>query len=85
MNYMMKGISMLTAAQVLRLVANASFRPMDSYDRDIFAGTESPNPLIHYADQFCEVYTIILDGEIVCLIDEEGNEQKFRLGERLFA
>ena len=76
---------MLTAAQALRLVANASFRPMDYYDHEVFAGTESPNALIHYADGFCEVYTIILDGEKLCLIDETGDEQQFHLGENIFA
>jgi hypothetical protein len=81
---MMKGSDM-NAIQALALVARSTFRPMDSYDREAFAGTESPNALIHYADQFCELYTIVLDNNRICLIDAEGDEQHFVLGENIFA
>ena len=76
---------MLTAAQVLRLVATASFRQMDSYDRQVFEGVNSINPLIHYSDQLEEHYTIILDGDRICLVDDEGVEKQFHLGENVFA
>jgi hypothetical protein len=82
---MMKGIAMLTAAQVLRLVARSNFRVMDSYDREAFAGVESPNALIHYADEFCELYTIVLDENKVCLIDEHGYETHYDLSENVLA
>jgi len=85
MNYMMKGSAMLTAAQVLRLIALRNFRPMDSYDRETFAGTDSPKAMIHYADEFSELYTIILDGNRVCLIDGEGVESHYVLGENVLA
>ena len=75
---------MLTAAQVLGLVAHANFRPMDSYDREAFAGA-GWNALIHYADEDCELYTIILDGNRVCLIDGEGVESHYVLGENVLA
>jgi len=75
---MMKGSDM-NAIQALALVARSTFRPMDSYDLQVFQGTESPNPLIHYADQFCELYTIVLDNNRICLIDSDGVEQQFVL------
>jgi hypothetical protein len=78
MNYMMKG-NVMNAMQALALVARSTFRPMDAYDREAFAGVESPNALIHYADQFCEIYTIVLDDNKICLIDENGEETRFQL------
>lgn len=71
---------MLTATQVLALVARSNFRPMDSYDREAFAGTESVNALIHYADEPGEEYIIVLDENKVCLIDEHGYESHYILG-----
>jgi hypothetical protein len=87
MNYMMKGSAMLTAAQVLRLITTAlcNFRPMDSHDSEAFSGTDSPKAMIHYADEFSELYTIILDGNRVCLIDGEGVESHYVLGENVLA
>ena len=75
----------LTAYQVLRLIANAKFRQMDSYDLQAFAGVDNIDALIHYADEDQEQYTIILDGEKVCLIDEFGYESHYELGENAFA
>lgn len=75
----------LTAAMVLRLIAKADFRPMDSYDRDAFGGVEAADAMIHYADESDESYIIILDGNRVCLIDREGVEAQFELGENIFA
>ena len=75
----------LTAYQVLRLIANAKFRQMDSYDLQAFAGVENTDALIHYADEAYEKYTIILDGEKVCLVDEWGYESHYELGENVFA
>lgn len=75
----------MNAAQALRLAAHAKFRPMDSYDLNAFAGVDNVDALIHYADEPGEKYTIILDGNKLCLIDEEGAEQQFRLGENIFA
>lgn len=76
---------MLSAAQVLRIVAQSKFRLMDSYDYQGFAGTESMEALIHYADEVGEEYTIILDDEKICVIDLNGQEQQFHLGENIFA
>ena len=75
----------MKAFEVLALVARSEFRPMDSYDREAFAGTNSPNPLIHYADEAGEKYTIILDGDKICLINQDGEEFQFLLGEEVFA
>lgn len=75
----------MNATQVLRLVAKSSFRPMDSYDRQAFAGTESSNALIHYSDEIDEEYTIIIDGDRICLVDEHGYESHYVLGESLYA
>jgi len=81
---MMKGNDM-NVAQVLALVAKSSFRLMDSYDRQAFAGTESSNALIHYPDEIGEEYTIIIDGDQICLIDEHGYESHYVLDESIFA
>lgn len=70
---------MLTATQVLALVARSNFRPMDRYDREAFAGTESPHALIHYADEPGEEYTIVLDENKICLLDEHGYETHYTL------
>ena len=83
--YMMEGFAMLTTAKVLRLIANANFRPMDSYDRETFAGVDNFDALIHYSDEAREDYTIILDGEKAYLIDREGSEQMFYLGDNILA
>jgi hypothetical protein len=84
---MMKGNEManLTAYQVLRLVANAKFRQMDSYDLQAFAGVDNTDALIHYSDEVNEEYTIILDGNRVCLVDEHGYESHYELGENILA
>jgi hypothetical protein len=81
---MMKGSDM-NAIQVLALVARSTFRPFDSYDRQVFEGTESSNPLVHYADEIGEQYTIIIDGDRICLFDEHGHESQYLLGENRFA
>ena len=75
----------LTAYQVLRLIANAKFRQMDSYDLQAFAGVDNTDALSHYSDEVHEQYTIILDGEKVCLIDEFGYEAHYELGENILA
>ena len=69
----------MNAIQALALVAKSSFRPMDSHDRQVFEGTESSNPLVHYADEIGEQYTIVVDNNRICLIDFDGNEQQFVL------
>jgi hypothetical protein len=81
---MMKGCEMkMTPTQVLALVARSTFRPLDSYDHDSFAGVEAYDALIHYPDQVGEEYTIILDGNKICLI-ADGEEQQFHLGDNIF-
>jgi hypothetical protein len=84
----------LTAADALRLIAKATFRPMDSYDHscyggvesaNCYGGVESANALIHYADESDESYVIILDGNRICLIDVDGVESQFHLSENIFA
>jgi hypothetical protein len=75
----------LTAADALRLIAKATFRPMDSYDRNCYSGVESDTAMIHYADESDESYIIILDGDLICLIDIDGVEAQFHLGENIFA
>ena len=75
----------LTSAMVLRLIAKAQFRPMDRYDRDCYGGVEAADAMIHYADEVDESYTIILDGNRVCLIDAEGVEAQFELGDNIFS
>ncbi len=81
----MVSVTSLTAAEVLRLVALSNFRKMDRYDREAFSGVESDEALIHGADERDEGYTIILDGERICLIDEWGYESQFYLGANIFA
>ena len=75
----------MNVAQVLALVAKSSFRLMDSYDRQAFAGTESSNALIHYPDEIGEEYTIIIDGDRICLVDEHGYESHYVLDESVYA
>lgn len=71
----------LTAAMVLRLIAKTEFDVMAELDRDCYGGVEAADPLIGYSAD----YTIILDGNRVCLIDAEGVEAQFELGENIFA
>jgi hypothetical protein len=58
---------------------------MDNYDHQTYQGVESPDALIHYADEADEHCIIILDGARVCLIDLDGVEAHFVLGDNLFA
>ena len=71
----------MKAHEILRIVAACEFRHMTELDFDSFAGTENANAMI------AESYwgTIILDGEKICLINDEGEESQFLLGENIFA
>ena len=78
----------MTAAEVLRLIAKTEFRKMNRYDREAFSGVESDDALIGHnlvIDDDEAQYTIILDGERICLIDEWGYESQFQLGANIFA
>jgi len=75
----------MTATEALLLVARSSFRPFDKFDFQSFSGTESAKPMIHYADEADESYTIILDGNRIVLVDIDGVELHFLLGENIFA
>lgn len=66
---------MLTAAEILRLVANADFRPFTERDFMCFGGVETANPLISEIEEFI----VILDGDTVCVLNEDGEEKGFRL------
>lgn len=66
---------MLSAAEILRLVANADFRPFTQSDFRSFAGVETANPLISEIEEFI----VILDGDTVCVLNEDGDERGFRL------
>lgn len=71
----------LTAAMVLRLIAKAEFTAMTELDRECYGGVEAADALI---SDSCD-FTIILDGNRVCLIDAEGVEAQFELDENIFA
>ena len=49
------------AAEALKLLVNAKFRPFDDMDWSAWAGCESAEPMICETDDF----TVILDGETV--------------------
>ena len=72
----------MTVLEALRLVAKSDFRPFDKYDWDCYSGCVSENPLIHYADEADETYTIILDGNDIVLIDSENEEYTFTVSEK---
>jgi len=70
----------MNAIQVLRLVANKSFSRMDERDYMAFAGVNSDYALIHYPDESKgEIYTVIIDNDMVVAIDDEGYETQFRI------
>lgn len=71
----------LTAAMVLRLIAKTEFTTMTELDRECYGGVEADDAMIGESSD----YTIILDGNRVCLIDAEGVEAQFELGENIFA
>ena len=72
---------MLYASDILALVARSVFVPVDEIDRSGFAGIESDNALICYGED----YTLLLDGNRVCYINGDWDEQHFVLRENLFA
>ena len=49
------------AAEALKLLVNAKFRPFDDMDWSAWAGCESAEPMIAETDEI----TVILDGETV--------------------
>lgn len=61
----------------LILIAQTEFRPFNLVDYDVYAGVEGDNPYIGESND----YIIILDGNMVQLIDAEGNFKSFFLGE----
>lgn len=78
----------MTAAEVLRLVAKVNFIKMDDLDREAYSGVESDDAMIGYnlvIDDHEVEYVIILDGNKVCLINEEGYESQYILGDNIFA
>lgn len=71
----------LTLADALALVATKQFRPFERCEFDMFGGVESDLPLIHWADEADETYTIIIDGNKIQLIDSDGVGPMFVLGD----
>jgi len=70
----------MNAIQALRLVANKSFSRMDESDYMAFAGVNSDYALIHYPDETKgEIYTVIIDDDMIVAIDDEGYETLFRI------
>ena len=72
----------VSRATALRLIATSEFRPMSAEaDFFAFAGVQSDEAFIAES----ELYTIILDGDRICLINEDGEEAQFELSENIFA
>lgn len=71
----------MNAIQALRLVANKSFSRMDESDYMAFAGVNTSDyALIHYPDETKgEIYTVIIDDDMIVAIDDEGYETLFRI------
>lgn len=66
---------MLTTAEILKLVAKAEFRPFTKNDFMSFGGVETRNPLIGEIGELL----VILDGDLVSVLNENGDEHHFRL------
>jgi len=66
---------MLTTAEILKLVAKTEFRPFTKNDFMSFGGVETRNPLIGEIGDL----VVILDGDLVCVVNENCEEQHFRL------
>lgn len=67
---------MLTSAEVLRYTALATFLPFSKNDWDAFSGVDVPDPLIgEYGS-----YILIIAGNVVTVVDTEGQEEQFLLG-----
>jgi len=63
------------AIEVLKAVADATFRPFGELDWNPFAGCESLNPMIaEYGEGL-----LLIDGENVVVIDADETETQFRL------
>lgn len=63
------------AIEVLKAVANATFRPFGELDWNAFAGCETQNPMIaEYGDGL-----LLIDSENVVVVDADGMETQFRL------
>jgi len=69
------------ATEALILVAKSTFTPMDEFDRECFSGVESEEALISHGDEF----SVILDGTKICVINHDGEESIFEVGENIFA
>ena len=71
----------MNAQEAVILVAKTKFETMDQLDHQAFCGVESDDALIGDADG----YTIILDGDLICFVNQEsGEERQFAVCE-LFA
>lgn len=56
-----------TTAQLMSIIARATFRPFTKLDWYSFSGCESANPLIFESDE----YTIVIDGNNINMVYHE--------------
>lgn len=71
----------MNAFEALALVARTEFRPMNEDDFYGFAGVKNSDALIAETEE----YIIILDGDVISVLNEEGTEAQFLLGENRLA
>ena len=61
--------------KILQIIANTTFRPMNDADYEGLAGA-GPDALIGETGD----WTIVVEGNDVTVIDEQGDETQYRLG-----
>ena len=78
----MTNLKTLTAADALRLVVGATFRPFTKMDWNLYSGCDTFDPRIVEIEEERQILTIILDGGDVSLITV--NKETLKMEERLF-
>ena len=61
----------LEAADVLRMVAKSKFEPFQKADWQAFLDCQTPNPMIAYCDEGEHVFTLVLDGPVLNILQDD--------------
>ena len=65
----------MNALEILSLVARTEFRPFTKVDWMLYAGCESAEPFIGENGD----YVILIDGETIAVMDDEGEQYSARV------
>ena len=67
----------MTRTEALSLVAIGQFRAFDKADYQTFAGVQSDDPMIAEVKFLNKDYVIIVDGDLIQFITEDGSFESF--------